>query len=137
MQNHKLLWTLTVANTALLIASVATNLTPARAADEGAILRGRALEIIDQRGRVRASLDIKPAGVSAAGDPFPETVLLRLITEKGRPSVKVSATESGSGLSFSGPTGTRETYVVLEAGKAASQLKLRNEGGQESISRPE
>ena len=127
MRNQKMLWTLTIANAAMLIVSIATNLNPARAATGGTVLRGSALEIIDERGMVRASLDIEPAGVSAAGDTF---------TEKGRPSVKVSAMESGSGLSFSGPPGTRETCVVLDAGKASSQLKLRNEGGQESITRP-
>ena len=108
MRNQKMLWTLTTANAAMLIVSIATNLNPARAATGGTVLRGSALEIIDERGMVRASLDIEPAGVSAAGDAF---------TEKGRPSVK-------------------ETYVVLEVGKASSQLKLRNEGGQESITRP-
>ncbi len=29
------------------------------------------------------------------------------------------------------------TYAVLEAGKTASQLKLENESGKESMSRPE
>ena len=111
-------------------------LRPVNAQAAPPVLRGRGLEIVDDQGRVRASISVMPAGKSAAGDAYPETVLLRLITEKGRPSVKVSATEAASGLSFAGPTGTSDTYVILEAKGKASALKLRNEDGRQQTVTP-
>jgi hypothetical protein len=79
---------------------------------------------------------VLPASTSAHGDHSPEMVLLRLITEQGRPSVKISASEEASGLSFAGPTGTSDTYTILEAKGKASFLRLRNEDGKESIVKP-
>jgi hypothetical protein len=79
---------------------------------------------------------VLPAGVSAHGDRYPETVLLRLITERGRPSVKISASEEASGLTFAGPSNTKDTYIILEAKGLASSLKLRNEDGREQMVKP-
>jgi hypothetical protein len=126
---------LTVANLVVLIFSLAT-MRPAVAQGVPAVLRGRALEIVDDQGRVRASLTVMPAGTSAKGDRYPETVLLRLITERGRPSVKISASEDAAGLGLSGPTGTSDTYVILEAKGTSSSLKLRNEDGREQTVKP-
>ena len=138
MKTQRLLIVLTIVNLVLLVL-VLTAMRPAtnagaRSAPE--ILRGRGLEIVDEQGRVRASVTVLPAGTSAAGDRYPETVLLRLITERGRPSVKLSATEEASGASFAGPTGTRSTWVQLEAKGTASSLKLRNEDGREQVVKP-
>jgi hypothetical protein len=36
-------------------------------------------------------------------------VLLRLITERGRPSVKISASEETAGATFAGPSDTTST----------------------------
>ena len=95
---------------------LAVNLTTMRASaaqDAAQVLRGRSLEIVDASGRVRASLGVL---APAQGDgQSHETVLLRLITERGRPSVKIGASEETAGLSFAGPTGTRETYVILQS----------------------
>jgi len=93
-------------------------------------------EIVDEQGRVRASINVLPAGRSPSGDAYRETVLLRLNTERGRPSVKIGSSEQTSGLSFAGPTGTKDTYVVLEAKEQATSLKLRNEDGRELIVKP-
>ena len=134
----KLHWSmagLTCVNLAILAFALST-LRPVSAQGPAPVLRGRALEIVDDQGRVRASITVMPAGKSAAGDPYPETVLLRLITERGRPSVKLSATEDGSGLSFAGPTGTSDTYVVLAAKGTSSSLTLRNENGREQVLKP-
>jgi len=100
------------------------------------VLRGRSLEIVDDQGRVRASLSVLPAGTSAHGDRYPETVLLRLITERGRPSVKISTSEEASGVSLAGPSNTRDTYVILEAKGTASSLTMKNESGREQIVKP-
>jgi len=136
MAAQRLVVALTVANIVVLALSAAQLVGPAFAQTEPPVLRGRALEIVDEQGRVRASINVLPAGRSQSGDAYPETVLLRLITERGRPSVKIGSAEQASGLSFAGPTGTNDTYVILEARDHATSLKLRNEGGQELIVKP-
>src|SRR5678816_2627111 len=70
------------------------------------VLRGRALEIVDDQGRVRAMIKIFPPDPKVkmpdGTTGYPETVLLRLIDSKGAPNVKLAATEDGSGLSLGG-----------------------------------
>jgi hypothetical protein len=130
---------LLIAVTFINLATLAANLTMQRASaaqEIAPVLRGRSLEIVDANGRARATLSVLPAGVSAAGDRSEETVLLRLITERGRPSVKIAASEQAAGLSFAGPSGTRDTYVILESKGKESSLKLRNENGREQIIKP-
>lgn len=132
MKSQRLFVVLTITNVVILLAGLAS-MRVARAQESAAVapvLRGRALEIVDEQGRVRASLSVLPASTSAHGDRSPEMVLLRLITERGRPSVKLSSSEPASGLSVAGTSGTRETYLILEAKGEASSLKLSNENGQ-------
>ena len=136
MKTTRFLLALTAANMVLLVALLIQGFGPVHAQSSSTVLRGRALELVDEQGRIRASLSIVPAGKSAGDDAYPETVLLRLITERGRPSVKLSASEQASGLSFAGPTGTRETYVILESRQTASMLKVRNEDGREQVIKP-
>ena len=126
---------LTLVNLALLIFTLAQT-RPAVAEGALPVLRGRALEIVDERGRVRASLNVLPAGTQPNGEAYAETVLLRLITERGRQSVKIGASERAAGVSLAGPTGTKDTYVILEAKGTASSLRLRNEDGREQIVKP-
>jgi hypothetical protein len=131
MQRNRILVVITLIN----LAAVAANLLSVRTAaqsDVAPIVRTRALPIVDDKGRVRASIEVHPASAPAAE----ETVLLRLITERGRPSVKIGASEQSSGLSFAGPTGTSDTYVILKADGKESWMKLRNENGREQIVKP-
>jgi hypothetical protein len=127
---------LTAINVALLVFTVAQQLRPAFAQGETSVLRGRALEIVDAQGRVRASINVLPSSKSPNGEDQAETVLLRLITERGRPSVKIGSSELTSGLSFAGPTGTKDTYVILQSQATVSSLKLRNEDGREQVVSP-
>jgi len=136
MNSSRGLFALTAVNLALLSLTVAQQLRPAFAQSEPPVLRGRALEIVDGQGRVRASINVLPPAKSSNGDEQAETVLLRLITERGRPSVKIASSEPASGLSFAGPTGTKDTYLILEAKGTSSSLKLRNENGREQILGP-
>lgn len=136
MKNPRVLTALTLVNLILLILAVAHQFGPAFAEGGAPVLRGRALEIVDDQGRIRASINVLPAGRSANGDANAETVLLRLSTERGRPSVKLGASEPGSGLSLAGPTGTTDTYLILEAKGQVSSLKLRNEDGRETVLTP-
>jgi hypothetical protein len=130
------LYAMMVLNIALLVLVMGQQTRPALAQEELPVLRGRALEIVDPQGRVRASITLLPAGKSPSGDQYAETVLLRLITERGRPSVKIGASEPTSGLSFAGPTGTKETYVVLQARDTTSSLLLRGESGRQQVFEP-
>jgi hypothetical protein len=135
MRTPRSLIALTVLNSVLLAALLVQQLRPAFAADQPPVLRGRGLQIVDSQGRVRASISVVPPEKANGGDPS-ETVLLRLITEKGRPSVKIAASEPSSGLSFAGPTGTKDTYVILQAKGNTTSLKLRNEEGLEQVVSP-
>ena len=134
MKIQRLLIVLTLVNLALLIFTLAQ--ARPTSAEGVSVLRGRALEIVDERGRVRASVNVLPAGTQPNGETYPETVLLRLITKRGRPSVKIGASEQAAGVSFAGPTNTKDTYVILEAKGTASSLRLRNEDGREQIVKP-
>jgi hypothetical protein len=136
MKSQRVLVVLTVANSALLLLSVAQRIRPAIAQSELPMLRGRGLEIVDAQGRVRASISVQPPGASQDGVEPSETVILRLITERGRPSVKIASSEPLSGLSFAGPTGTKDTYVILEAKGTSTSLKLRAEDGRERVLTP-
>ena len=136
MKTSRALAVLTVINAAVLLPVAMQQLRSARADAAPPVLRGRALEIVDAQGRVRASIEVLPGGTSAAGDSHAETVLLRLITERGRPSVKLGASEPVAGMSLAGPSGTKDTYLILQAKGKTSSLRLRNEDGRERIVEP-
>jgi hypothetical protein len=130
------LYILIALNLALLSLGLAQQLSPAFGQSDLPVLRGRALEIVDGQGRVRASISVLPPNKSAGGEEQAETVLLRLITERGRPTVKIGASEPVSGLSFAGPTGTKDAWLILQTRGTTSSLKLRNEDGRERILAP-
>src|SRR6516164_7777173 len=102
MKSNQLVFPLTIANAALLIFSLARPY-PTAAQGSAQVLRVRALEIVDDRGRVRAEIKIFPPDPKVkmpdGTHGYPETVLLRLMDSKGRPNVKIAATEDGSGVS--------------------------------------
>ena len=136
MKLQPVLIVLTVVNLGILVFTLGL-LRPAVAATEAApVLRGRALEIVDDQGRVRASINVYPASAQKNGETYPESVLLRLITERGRPSVKISASEQVAGMALVGPSGTTETYVQLAAKGTVSSLRLKNEDGREYVVTP-
>ena len=137
MKIQRLLIALTVVNIALLMFSFAR--TEAAAAKGTApVLRGRALEIVDDRGRVRASITVFPANPSVkmpdGTTGYPETVLLRLINSAGRPNVKIAATERGAAVGFGGESDP--TYVPILAEGGSTSLKLTNKDGQEQLIKP-
>ena len=132
MTTQRLLVALTLVNLGLLVFLLAHAGTPdAHGAD--AVLRGRALEIVDDRGRVRASIKIQPGG-TANGQPYPETVILRLIDPNGRPSVKLAGSEQDAGLSLVAESDA--IHVILKAEDASASLKLTDKDGQEQLIKP-
>ena len=137
MKGQRLLAVMTALNILLLALSVSQ--TRAVASQGVApVLRGRALEIVDDKGRVRASISILP------GDPhfkmpdgtmgYPETVLLRLITSEGRPNVKIGASVDGSGAGFGGEDDP--TYVQILAQGSNTSIKLTNKDRREQLIKP-
>src|SRR2546428_4280367 len=96
---------LSVLNLALLM-FVITRVQPVAADGVIPVLRGRALELVDDHGRVRAEIKVLPADPKVkmpdGTTGYPETVLLRLINSKGGPNVKIGASEDGSGVVLGG-----------------------------------
>ena len=101
--------------------------------DVAPVLRGRALEIVDDAGRVRASIRIIPADpdfeMPDGSKGYPETVLLRLIDSKGQPNVKIEASERGAGQLLGGEEDP--TFVQILAHGPNTSLKLSNGDGRE------
>lgn len=137
MKIQPLLVALTIANAAMLAYQFARP-NVAEAQGSASILRGKGLEIVDDKGKVRASITLFPADPKVkmpdGTTGYPETVLLRLINSKGRPTVKVSATEDGSGLSLGGDTDP--TYATIIARGATTSMKLTNHDGKEHVVKP-
>src|SRR5713101_1865607 len=133
--------TLLVALTAVNLALLAFSLSRtdvAQAREAAPILRGRGLEIVDDHGRVRASITVFPADprvkMPDGTTGYPETVLLRLINSKGGPNVKLAASEDGVGLVLGGES--NPTHVQVLARGATTSLKLTNKDGQVKLIAP-
>ena len=114
------------------IGSAATQTSP--------MLRGRGLEIVDARGKVRAQIILIAADTvakTARGTPYPETVLLRLIDPNGRPGVKIGTSVDGSGMSLAGDSERRDwNGIQILAESAGTSLKLTNKNGRKQIITP-
>jgi len=111
-------------------------LAVASTVDVPGVLRGRALEIVDARGRIRASITVLPEDpkVIWKGKPYPETTLFRLMSPEGRPNVKLGASQMGAGLVIGGESNPTYIQVLAEGGE--STLKLINKDGVERVIKP-
>jgi hypothetical protein len=111
---------------------------PGAAGSKPPVLRGSSLEIVDEQGRVRASIQVHPANTTFKMPDgkigYPETVMFRLIDPNGRPEVKLGASEQGGGLGLIGESDT--THALLEAQGANTLLKLTNKDGRQQIIKP-
>jgi len=88
MKLQRMLIVLTLVNLGLLIFLLA-QIRPVRAQEVAPLLRTRALEIVDEQGKVRADLKV---------DHDPEVAILHMTDPNGLIRVKLSATSDGSGL---------------------------------------
>lgn len=122
-----LLLALTVINLGLFGYVVSQQGASAAPGDDG-ILRGKGLQIVDDSGKVRASISIFPSEKLKDGSTYPETVLLRLITPDGRPSVKLAAMTTGSGFSFTDGKGL--SYVQLIAENDDPKINIVDKAGK-------
>jgi hypothetical protein len=137
METRRLLIVLTAVNAGLLgVQLFQPHSTVAATVDVPAVIRGRALEIVDDRGRVRASLSVLPEDPNVIwnGKPYPETVLLRLMSPEGRPNVKLGASQRGAGLVIGGEADPTYVQVLAEGGE--SRVKLINKDGLERLIKP-
>lgn len=104
----------------------------AKAEQTAPLLRGRALEIVDDQGRVRASISVeKPVTVDRKA--YPETVLLRLSDPKNGPVVKLTAAENGSSL---GLLDDGDGGIHLVARDSGSFVKVTDKKGHQQTLKP-
>jgi hypothetical protein len=133
-----LMTALTVANGGMLIYSLAQP-HPTAAREIEPVLRGRALEIVDDQGRVRAEIKVFPAQPTLkmpdGTTGYPEAVLLRLNDSHNGAHVKLETTEDGAGLLLGGKTGTN-AYTQLSSRGADPLIKIVNKDGREQIIKP-
>ena len=137
MPAYRLLFAATLLNLVLLgYQAVQPRAGVAATPNAPGVLRGRALEIVDDQGRVRATLSVLPEDpkVQWKGKPYPETVLLRLMSPAGRPNVKLGASKLGSGLLIGGESDPTYVQVLAEGGETT--LKLINQNGVERLIKP-
>jgi hypothetical protein len=137
MNTQRILTILTAVNLGLLGYQVLQpRLAVAAMTDVPAVLRGRALEIVDARGKVRASIAVLPEDPKVVwnGKPYPETVLLRLMSPEGRPNVKLGASHMGAGLLIGGESNPTYIQVLAEGGETT--LKMINRDSAERVIKP-
>lgn len=142
MKCQRLMSVLTLVNFGIVIFLLLHHSASVEASSPATVLRGGGLEIVDAQGKVRASIQIQPEGparradgsVAKDGKIYPETVLFRLIRPDGRPSVKITTSEQGSGLTLGG--GVDPTYIVFSAEGGDPSLSLTNKDGRVQIIKP-
>ena len=138
MKAQRVIIALTIVNLTLLAFQLSGREREVHADTIAPVLRGRALEIVDDQGRIRAMIRVFPADPTVkmpdGTTGYPETVLLRLINSKGGPNVKISATEDGSGLVLGGESDP--TFVQILARGTSTSLKLVNKDGRQQVIKP-
>lgn len=100
------------------------------------VVRCRALELVDDQGRVRAELRITPAQPEVkmpdGSVGYPETVLLRLVNSRNMPHVKLTASEDGAGMVLGGEGG----HVQILSRGTNSLVKIVDRAGRERVLEP-
>ena len=138
MKTQRVAIALTMLNLVILM-FVLLRANSAPSAEVAPVLRGRALEIVDDHGRVRAMIKVFPDNPTVKMPDgtmgYPETVMLRLIDSKGAPNVKIAATEDGSAVSLGGDA--NPTHVQVLARGTSTSLKLVNKDGREQLIKPQ
>ena len=123
MRSDPIVIALTSVNLLLLLST----LGQARSSEAQAptpVLRGRALELVDEHGQVRSRLNVESNG----------EVVLRLLDQEGTIRVKLGAARDGSGLVLANDATEPGVHILAKA--TGSSLKLRNKDGRERIFTP-
>ena len=129
MNMQKIAVGLTVANV-VLAAVLVSQMNAVNASDAAPVLRGRALEIVDDRGRVRASIKIEPP-TSVDSQHYPEAVVFRLRdSDDSAPGVKLDTSRDGAGMVLAGGK------VRLMAKRGESSVSVKGDNGREQVLKP-
>ena len=102
-KSQRFLIAITVLNGAFTVLSLSQVQQAWAAPDLAPVLRGRALEIVDGNGHVRASIKVQPADpkvVLPDGKTQPETVVFRLVNPNTGPGVKIASSEDSAGFAL-------------------------------------
>src|SRR5262245_29493611 len=119
---------LTVINLALLVFLVSQTYKTA-ASDVVPVLRGRALQIVDDKDQVRAEILVH-GPETVAGKTYPETVLFRMATRDRAPLMKMTVSEDGSAFRLSDDS--QKGGVELRAHREKGDyVKIVNRDGRE------
>jgi len=103
MKSRNVLIAITILNGAFALLSFSQLHSASAASDVAPVLRGRHLEIVDDRGRVRASITVHrpdPSAPTVDGKPPTDSVVLRLVNPDGGPGVKLASSENAVGLAM-------------------------------------
>lgn len=124
---------LTMLNAVLLVFLLAGQVRSVSAhQDVEPVLRGRALQIVDGQGRVRAEILVHgPETVN--GVRYPETVLFRMADPTSGPVVKLTAAANGSALGLSDDA---HGGIQLYARDTASFVRVVDKQGRERLVKP-
>ena len=120
VRRSRVLIGLTVINLSLLIAQL-TRVARASTGDAPETVRARAIELIDERGRVRAQLNVETDGEA----------VFRLRDAEGEIRVKLGGGREGSGLLLL--DGSTEPGIHLLAGSSGTSVTLRRDGRRRAI----
>jgi hypothetical protein len=88
------------------------------------ILRGRALELVDERGKTRARINVERTG----------EVVFRLLDQEGTIRVKLGAGKEGSGLLLANDATEPGVHILAKA--TGSSIKVVNKDGRERVIAP-
>jgi hypothetical protein len=133
MKTQRLAIFLTAVNLVILMFVMAQS-SPGVAQGVAPVLRGQALEIVDQRGQIRARINVEPAATTPDGKKYPEAVVFRLTDPNGRIRVKLGADSDGSGLMLADDSQQPGVHALAKG--TGSFLKLINKEGREQVIKP-
>lgn len=130
MKMQRLAMALTVINLVLLFLMLART-APTTAQTVTETLRGRALELVDDRGQVRSRLNVEAGG----------EVVLRLLDKNGTIRVKLGAGEDGSGLVLLDEATEPGVHIIARRTGTAERptttsITLTGADGQQRVIRP-
>jgi hypothetical protein len=107
----------------VILAGAAVTRTAGVQGGEG-ILRGRALELVDERGKTRARINVERTG----------EVVFRLLDQEGTIRVKLGAGKEGSGLRLANDATEPGVHILAKA--TGSSIKVVNKNGRERVIAP-
>jgi hypothetical protein len=123
MKINRLALILTIFNLAFLIFIFVQSRTTATLSTSG-VLRARVIELVDERGQVRAELNVESGGEA----------VFRLRDEEGTIRVKLGASEDGSGLLLLNEL--TEPGIQLLAGRDGTHLTLTGKDKGQRVIEP-